>query len=549
MPTLPQARVDMLRRGTLTPVTVKPLTRTFTALLLAAVVVSSCQCDEPLADLVPEIAVAPLTLDLGLVRVGAVTEHTIQIGNRGTGVLNLSSVVVDPIDHGFSLVTAPAFVDPGAAVDVVIRLDPLIVDSFDAALVIDSNDPVTPRVEVPLHAEGGPAHLVITPDPVDFGRVNEGLGAVIAVQVENDGFSAATITAASFAAHADVEGAFVVDTSTLPVVLGPGDATTLPVALLPSASTTALLDPDGVLRDRLRVDANAGEVDHSVDVAVRAEINLAPLAVAVELRSRRTSVHINQNTPITVDGSDTTEPDGDPFTFAWSLVERPADSVAVPVSTTSPQVRVIADALGRYVVRLRATDVYGAFDEADVELLPRDLAVVLTWQATDDADNVDYDLHLVAPGGTLGDYGTCPVDCADVDFCAEFSDEHVDSCRSAGLDCAFANRSPEWGSSGRADDPRLDVDDVGGSGPEVITLDAPADGSYRVSVHACRVGAAGDATITVFDQGTIIGTVGPQRLTADQVWLASVLVRGDGTWNVVSAPGIVDAAPVGLCNQ
>ena len=126
---------------------------------LALVVVNGCQCEEPLAELIPEIAVAPLALDLGIVRVGPATEHAIQVGNRGTGTLDLRSVTVEPADFGFSLVSAPAAVSAGDAVDVVVRLDPQVVGTFAAELVIASNDPVTPRFVVPLRAEAGPAKL------------------------------------------------------------------------------------------------------------------------------------------------------------------------------------------------------------------------------------------------------------------------------------------------------------------------------------------------------------------------------------------------------
>ena len=114
----------------------------------------------------------------------------------------------------------------------------------------------------------------------------------------------------------------------------------------------------------------------------------------------------------------------------------------------------------------------------------------------------DLDLHVVQPGGALGDYGSCPVAC-DPLSCGEFDDAHVDTCRQTGTDCAYANRAPDWGQRGRVDDPRLDVDDVRGDGPEITSLDDPADGAYRVVVHYCsdRIGEPTLATVEIFEDG------------------------------------------------
>ena len=523
---------------------------------LFVVVVSGCECEEPLAELIPDIAVAPVELDLGIVRVGPSSEHAIQVGNRGTGTLELSSVTVEPADFGFTLVSAPRGVSAGDAVDIVVRLDPAVVGTFAADLVIVSNDPDTPRVVVPLRAEGGPARLVVTPDPLDFGVVNEGPGASRTLTLENAGFDILAVRSAGVTVHA--EGGFVVDDSALPAVLAPGDRVTVEVTLFPDAVTSTLLDDDDVLRDVIAIAADASDLDLSTGVDVRARINRAPVAIAVEDRTRQPTAKVGLGAPVVIDGSDTVDPEGDAFSFSWSIAERPADSVAVALNSTQPKMRIVPDAVGRYVLQLRATDVHGAFADAFAELLPRDLAVVLTWRpvegapcaAEDACDQSDLDLHLTAPGGSVGDYGSCPVDCPAVEFCSEDSDAHVDDCRSVGLDAAFANRSPEWGVPGRSDDPRLDIDDVRGRGPEVTSLNNPADGGYRVSVHYCldRAVEPTEATIELFDEGRPLGTFGPQRLDNGQLWSAGILQRANGAWTLIPFANVVDTAPAGLCD-
>lgn len=549
-------------------------------MLCAVVVVDGCQCEEPLATLVPDIIVSPAELAWGTVVVGVGHVEEVQIGNRGTGGLSVASVTVEPDDAGFVVVSAPRRVQAQQADVVAVELSPPLAGVYAAELVIVSDDPDTPEVRVPLSGEGGVGHLVVTPDPLDFGVVHEGPGATRVLTLENDGFDFLSVVDATFA---DDVG-FAVDTSTLPASLGPGESTTLSVSLLPDATMVQGLDVPALV-DTLRVDATTG----ARDVTVSARVNLAPVARAVERDSRQTTVKVGAGTPVFVDGSETYDPEGDDFTFQWSVAERPAGSVAAVLGQGQPLVRTTPDLVGRYVVRLRATDEFGAFREADVTILPRDLAIVLRWTSSSSAPcraysddecaamtsderaqrccgQSDLDLHFIGPDGVLGDYGACgPTStaaaaggsCGDVAFCAEESDEHVDTCRSEGLDCAFANRSPDWGvepgvRNGRADDPRLDIDDVRGAGPEVVSLNTPPDGTYRVVVHYCldRIGEPTDATVQIFDQGTPIATTQPERLDEGGAWVAAILVRSGGRWNVVTQPGIFDdAVPADLCSR
>ena len=84
----------------------------------------------------------------------------------------------------------------------------------------------------------------------------------------------------------------------------------------------------------------------------------------------------------------------------------------------------------------------------------------LTWDTfTNDTLNSDMDLHLVRPSGVTNSNNDC----------------YFANCQFFGL---------EWGATGPAGDPVLDVDNTVGYGPENITMvSGPEAGTYRVLVY------------------------------------------------------------------
>ena len=89
----------------------------------------------------------------------------------------------------------------------------------------------------------------------------------------------------------------------------------------------------------------------------------------------------------------------------------------------------------------------------DIVATPADaLHVELSW----DTSRADLDLHLIEEGSELFDTPG---------------------------DCSWCNKTPKWAASGTSDDPRLDLDDRAGYGPENINILEPAAGQYTVMVH------------------------------------------------------------------
>jgi hypothetical protein len=110
------------------------------------------------------------------------------------------------------------------------------------------------------------------------------------------------------------------------------------------------------------------------------------------------------------------------------------------------------------------------------------LRVQLSWDTPDS----DIDLHLIRPGGTVESNNDC----------------YFANCTFGGL---------EWGASGDAGNPFLDVDDVSGYGPENIVIGSGAEsGEYRIVVHNWDGTPNTHATVKIY-----LNEVEVQRFTSN----------------------------------
>ncbi len=148
-----------------------------------------------------------------------------------------------------------------------------------------------------------------------------------------------------------------------------GDALTFAwtLAQQPATSTAALTgattatpsfvaDVAGEYRAELVVhDGTVQSGSDEVAITVTAD-NAAPLANAGPDRAVLTGSTVD------LDGTASSDPDGDALTFLWSFEDRPAGSAAMLSSTSTPLPSFVADVDGAYVVRLVVND--GAQDSA-----------------------------------------------------------------------------------------------------------------------------------------------------------------------------------------
>ena len=231
-----------------------------------------------------------------------------------------------------------------------------------------------------------------------------------------------------------------------------------------------------------------------------------------------------------LDGSGSSDADGDPLTYSWTFDALPAESALTAENITVPEddpetddvnesafPSFTPDVLGTFRISLVVTDEDEAASSPGIVVVqsvpPSELAIHLDWEDT----RADLDLHLIGPDGTY------------------FGED----------DCFSWNPNPNWGDPELAtDNPLLGSDSDGeGSGPyrETISLDAPLDGSYEVWVHYysdhqeelghTAVPANPTVDIEVFGSSLLDAeAVVPTPMLAGDVWKVGVLAWPDRSW-------------------
>jgi len=102
----------------------------------------------------PNIEVTPASLDFGKVQINTTSDKTITIKNTGTKVLNISSITISG-SQAFTIVSQSLTQIPaGEARNVTVRFSPTGELPYAGNLIISSDDPDTPSIQVSLTGEG-----------------------------------------------------------------------------------------------------------------------------------------------------------------------------------------------------------------------------------------------------------------------------------------------------------------------------------------------------------------------------------------------------------
>jgi hypothetical protein len=237
--------------------------------------------------------------------------------------------------------------------------------------------------------------------------------------------------------------------------------------------------------------------------------------------------------------ADCVDPDGSCVNYTWRIISRPAESVSEFTPASSASSSFFVDANGDYEVQVDAQDNRGLSASSagcrstatlNVRAVP-DAAFhsQLTWSTPSDPDSTDegngagadLDLHVLNPLGCWEDRE---------------------------WDCHFRTPTADWGAAGfTGDDCSMDRDDTDGWGPENVSVDDPAAGTFKVGVHYWSDHGYGVsyATVIITLDAIVAYEVRDKALPTTGTWWEVCAVSWPSR-NVVPVDRITSTVPVCL---
>ncbi len=245
----------------------------------------------------PQIEATPRAVDFGILGIGQRREAVVDIENVGAGVLVLNDVTLVSPTSELSVrfdVDLPVSVREGDVVQATVVFEPESGrERLDAALVLHSNDPLSPEALIPIDGQVLGGGLQMLPRALHFGRLADGASRELSVVVRSVGTETVTDV------NVVVEGAgFALTGSTSLAPLGPQQAsqlvlraTALPAVAAAGGSTgTVTVTGSGGVRAVANLAMLAGTTG-CVPVALPGHVNLG----GVPLRSGATGAVVIEN--------------------------------------------------------------------------------------------------------------------------------------------------------------------------------------------------------------------------------------------------------------
>ena len=457
--------------------------------------------------------------------------RTLSVSNVGRGPLSVESISLE-VGRAYEVepVVLPLVIEPGEQASLQITLEPSQSASGDEdVLVILSDDPDEPRVEVKLEASASVEQpcILIEPAVVDFGVVPLGAQASAELQVRN--------------CSPDEPLTFKILRGTGPLPPGP-----IPVDLTGRVDEFITLEPGDApeVFEAFYVPRVPGELKREYAVEVRGArqqtLTLVGRAVEPPPRCVDTQIAVGGSAvqgrvvarpldSIELSGALSTSSEGvEVERYEWTLVSSPADSTS-GLEARGDQRALYLDLAGEYVVELKAWDAQGnpscAPKRVSIQAVPNEYVhVQLVWDTPGDADQTD----------NIG---------ADVDIHLARAQDPWNSTTS----CNWQSLSPDWGVAfDPLDDPSLDIDDIDGSGPENINLNVvDPNATYRIGVHSFDAAGFGssDVTVRLYIGGQLVQELGRVRLRDQQFLHAMDLTFTDGLPSVTVPNRVYDTFP------
>ncbi len=456
--------------------------------------------------------VEPQEIDFGVVELGQQKTEDLVLRNIATIFGKLESIQVQDDCSGCIV----AFGEPGTVESLgqrtlTLRFRAVRLSVATATVTLATDDPENPEIDVYVRGRGTDTRapdIEVQPERIDLGLVPAGGVALSSFVIRSTGTNDLLLDRISIDPP---DAPFRITTSTptrdRPGVMRPGAQASVTLRASLPASATGTVSARILIETNVVKEKNVPGRVGVVAVPITANPNLPPVAVVgpeqtVEPWSR-----------VTLDGSgsyDQDNPPNEPLSYRWQFRTLAPGSTTVLERARTTQPSFWIDVTGRYEIELVVTDSLGlesAPAVAVVDALPTNaIRIELTWDHPDS----DLDLHLLQLGGA---------------FCDCATDVHYREC----------GRTPNWFPSTPGANPRLDVDDRAGFGPENINIDGHGadrfvpSGRYQIAVHYYSTNegvsswptTTSNATVRVFFYGLLAGQFTRALTQGDDLWFAA----------------------------
>ena len=489
--------------------------------------------DTPEAEIIDcgRLRVEPNPVDFGRVRTGATKTVAFTVSNTGECDLEVNDLFLTGSAY-FEFTIAeeegvdveyepfepelPFLLEPSESISLSMTFLPWKDGFAEGTLIVRSNDPEDQEVDIPVAANGDQACILVTEESgVDFRQRLIGEDHPRTITITNCSHRADLLLSnVELNEHLELDGldryilSSTPDLST-PMTIAPQGSTSVsltysPILYTPENRPDDCSNEEGceIADGSVLVVESNDEVKSPLEIEVRGAgtNNHCPTAVA-RARIQGTDLWDTQldSIPLEIlefDGRSSSDPEGGIANYQWEVTNRPEGSTANFAPNSSvPNPTFFLDLVGTFTFQLRVFDEQGteSCDSATILAVATpdsDVYVQLVWNTPGDRNELDtgagtgsdVDLHFMHPSGT---WNTDP------------------------WDCYWDNKNPNWGDpSARNDDPRLEIDDTDGAGPEVLHLDNPegteaARNQYKVGVFYLNEHGYGtvNATVRIFLDG------------------------------------------------
>ena len=146
--------------------------------------------DQIVDDRVPDILVNPTNINFGALEVGeaATATEIVSITNEGEGDLHIVSIRPGDDDQPYDILpVGSVLVPPGQSTDFAITFSPETARTYPGSVLIDSDDPDEPTVEVILTGDGIAPIIDVDPQEYDFGLMYIGCENLQPLTISNIG--------------------------------------------------------------------------------------------------------------------------------------------------------------------------------------------------------------------------------------------------------------------------------------------------------------------------------------------------------------------------